>query len=115
MAANTIYKGVHTHGWARWEQADTWVFQGFLNGNLWKNPKKKPEYLLNGILKINGLHGDFDIIKWDSTSIPNGVFVSFKPTGPLIEQLSNMKWLNTGVGKLFLKKQLQKACLGSVV
>ena len=107
LAADFCYGSEKTRAWACWERAEAVVFQGFLHGNSFKDPDMKAKFVIGSILKFNGLQGEFDVITWD-TKVPNGVFLSFEPKGPLIAKLEGRKRLNAGICTLVLTKRLRK-------
>ena len=93
LAADFQYGSETTRAWSRWERGQAWVFSGFLHGNHFKS--LKPKFAISSILKINGLKGEFEDITWN-TKTPNGVYVSFVPIGPLLQELEGKKKLNGG-------------------
>ena len=103
MAKNVIFEGQKTRGWSRFERGIAWQFKGFLRGAMWKL-KKDPKNVLQNILKMNGLEGEFEIQKWDSQNNGKGIFITFQPKGKLIDHLTDRKELNAGVCKLKLEK-----------
>ena len=103
MAKNFIFSGQKTRGWSRFERGIAWQFKGFLRGAMWKL-KKDSRNVLQNILKMNGLEGEFEIQKWESQNNGKGIFIAFLPKGTLIDQLTNRKELNAGVCKLKLEK-----------
>ena len=113
LAADFLFQengkeNVHTRGWAWWERADAWIIQGFLHGQLWRDPKKKPKHLLAQVLKMNGISGEFDLISWDTKNNIHGVFVSFEPKGDLISKLCNKSKLMAPQCTFVLQKRLRK-------
>ena len=106
LASQFEFQGFKTRAWSRWERAEALVFSGYLHGDIWKSKQYKSKYLLNSILKMNGLKGDFEALVWKHC--PNGVWTSFEPKGPLIGSLSGKKKLNAGICTLNLRMRVRK-------
>ena len=96
----------------RWESEEATIYSVFLSGEIFRQPRCKPNWITAKILDINQMKGYFSSAVLDKKSNTDGAYLSFEAISKeLIESLNSRTRLNCILSNPIIHRRTRKKFL----